>query len=640
MELNSSNKDDDNNYNKEDLNLLKKIINKLKQPEVVSDESLNNAFNILGNNSDRKGFINLCLNFVKYVNSNSFSNKENKNENKFKYVNFDNFIFANNLFNMISHNCKNNISFQDKNKDFKENYKYYQILDNIINIGDKSFIENKYMSSLLKDSQFITNVNILKSCFKCQLISSIKNYLDKDKKESNIQKVITLFKNKTNSSSYKNCDFIKILQINNYVKDYDNLNQTEKNNFNNYDLPKIVHNTMKTYLFHMANYNVKYLDVLNFIKEINEDFPFIRDVYWSFYLDYYKSSLYSIKKQIFGAKISNIKNKKKIKDIKKNMKNKDKDSNDIINNEYKMNEQKKLIIILKKALIFLNNNDKINLLCLNKKIKMSKYIYKSFLQEKNISLEKHITIWKIILGCSKIENINYTELCKNNEEVEYYKVIMDDTKRTTLKGKDKDKSNEIIKNILCCFVKQNALKIKYCQGMNFLAALFYDLTTKEEDSFLLLTCLIDNTQLAKIYDHKFELLNCYFYILDRLIFLFLPKISQKFKEVQLNIDCFASPYFITLFSNTYIFSSSADKLVMFIIDNFILKGWIVIFKSILSLLKFNEKEIIEKEDDEVVNYIIHDMTKSQIFLEGNFENFVKLYKNFNFKYIIVIIYSC
>ena len=132
-----------------------------------------------------------------------------------------------------------------------------------------------------------------------------------------------------------------------------------------------------------------------------------------------------------------------------------------------------------------------------------------------------------------------------------------------------------------------------------------------------------------LYDHKFELLNYYFYILDRLIFLFLPKIKEKFKEVQLNIDCFASPYFLTLFSNVYIISGSADKIVMFIIDNFIIKGWRVIFKSILVLLKYNKKEIIGKKDDEVVNYIIHDIKKSNLFLEENFEKFKKLYKNFN-----------
>ena len=618
---------EDDIYNKDDLISLKKLINKLKKSEVISDDSLNNAFTILGNNSDRKKYLNLCLNFVKYVNT---TNKENK-KNNYKYENFDNFIFANNLFNMISHNCNNNKQFKNKNEDFKENYKYYEILDNIINIGDKSFIENKYMSSLLKDSQLFNKINILRSCFKCQLITSIKNHLDKkDKATNNIQNIINLFRNKTNISSYQNFDFIKDLKIETYIENYDKLNTNEKNNFNNYDLPKIVHDTMKKYIFYMSNYNVPYIDVLNFIKEINEDFPFIKDEYWSFYLDYYKSSLYSIKKQIFESKNINIKTKKKIKYIK-NIKSNDNESNIIMKDEYKIDEDKKINIILKKSIIFLNNNDKRNLFCLSKKVKMSKYIYKSLLKEKNISLEKHIKIWKIILKCSKLKNLNYSELCKNNDKIEYYKVILDDTKRTTLKTKGKEEAKDIIKNILCCFVKKNSSKIKYCQGMNFLAAFLYDLTNNEEDSFLLLTSLIDNTSLAKIYDHNFALLNCYFYILDRLIFLFLPKISQKFKEVQLNIDCFASPYFLTLFSNAYIMSFSAEKIIMFIIDSFIIKGWKVAFKAILAMLKFNEKEIMEKNEDEVVNFIIHDMKKSGVFLEENFEKFISIYKNFTFK---------
>ena len=621
--------EDDDIYNKEDLTSLKILINKLKKSEVVSDDSLNNGFIILGNNSDKKRYINLCLNFVKYVNS---SNKENKID-YFKYKNFDNFIFANNLLNMISHNCKNNISYKDKNEDFKENYKYYEILDNIINIGDKSFIENKFMSSLLKDSQFINNIKILKSCFKCQLITLIKNYLNKnDKSTNNIQNIINLFRNKTGVSSYQNFDFITNLQIDKYLENYNKLNTNEKNNFNNYDLPKIVHETMKKYVFYMANYNVPYIDVLNFIKEINEDFPFIKDEYWSFYLDYYKASLYSIKKQmaIPESKITDIKTKKKIKYIK-NLNPKENDNDNIINREYNIKQEKKIIIILKNSISFLNNNDKRNLLCLNKGIKMSKYIYKNLLKEKNLSLEKHIKIWKIILKCSKIKSLNYTELCKNNEKIEYYKVILDDTKRTALKAKNKDESKDIIKNILCCSVKANKSKIKYCQGMNFLAAFLYDITSNEEESFLLLTSLIDNTLLAKIYDHKFELLNSYFYILDRLIFLFLPKISQKFKEVQVNIDCFASSYFLTLFSNVYIISFSAEKIIIFIIDDFINKGWKVVFKAILAILKFNEKEIMEKNNDEVVNYIVHDLKKSEIFLEENFDKFVNYYKNINFK---------
>ena len=70
---------------------------------------------------------------------------------------------------------------------------------------------------------------------------------------------------------------------------------------------------------------------------------------------------------------------------------------------------------------------------------------------------------------------------------------------------------------------------------------------------------------------------------------------------------------------------------MFIIDDFIIKGWKVVFKAILAILKFNEKEIMEKDNDEVVNYIVHDLKKSKIFLEENFDKFVNYYKNINFK---------
>jgi len=370
---------------------------------------------------------------------------------------------------------------------------------------------------------------------------------------------------------------------------------------------------------------------LNFIKQINEDFPFIKDEYWSFYLNYYKSSLNSIKKQKFQSNITNIKIKRKIKYIKQHKKNKDLDGINNPINDIQYNNHKKLILIFKKSIIFLTDEEKRKLLCLNKKINMSKYIYKNLLEQKELSLKKHIKIWKVILGCSKMKDINYTELCKNNEQVEYYKVIIDDTKRTKLKNQDFEKSKEITKNILCCFALKNTSKIKYCQGMNFLAAFFYDVTNNEEDSFLLLTCLIDNTQLSKIYDQHFELLNCYFYIIDRLIFLFLPQITNKLNESQLNIDCFVSPYFLTLFSNVHNLSYNSNKFMFFIIDNFIMKGWRVIFKSILSLLKYNEKEFLEKKDDDVANYIVHDIKKSDIFLDDKFETFLDIYNSFYIK---------
>lgn len=194
------------------------------------------------------------------------------------------------------------------NKDFKENFKYYKILDSIINLGEKSFIENKYMCSLLNNNKFVEDIN---NCFKCELISSIKNQFTEKNKINYKQNVIYLIQNKLNSSSYANTDYIKNINIDSYIENYKNLSNNEKNNFNNYELPKIVHNSMKKYLFHMAIYSISYNNTLGFINKICNDFPFIKDEYWNFYSNYYKSSLNSIKCQKFQTKLTDIKIKKK-----------------------------------------------------------------------------------------------------------------------------------------------------------------------------------------------------------------------------------------------------------------------------------------------------------------------------------------
>jgi hypothetical protein len=90
-------KNDDDNYNKDDLSTLKNIYNDLKGKDVVADDSLNKLFAILGDVSDKNKFINLCLHFVKYISQKS-------DINNLMYKNVENFIFANNMFNIICHN--------------------------------------------------------------------------------------------------------------------------------------------------------------------------------------------------------------------------------------------------------------------------------------------------------------------------------------------------------------------------------------------------------------------------------------------------------------------------------------------------------------------------------------------------------
>jgi hypothetical protein len=61
-----------------------------------------------------------------------------------------------------------------------------------------------------------------------------------------------------------------------------------------------------------------------------------------------------------------------------------------------------------------------------------------------------------------------------------------------------------------------------------------------------------------------------------------------------------------------------------------IKGWKIIFKSLLALLKYSEEEIMnKKEEGEILNYVIQNLRKSNIFLDENFEMFLKIYNNFD-----------
>ena len=372
----------------------------------------------------------------------------------------------------------------------------------------------------------------------------------------------------------------------------------------------------------MINYDIEKSTIIKFIKSLTEQFSFSKETFVNYYLIYYKSSLNSIKKYLFQTKLENIKLLEKIREIKQ----KPNTTVDITNK----NNSKDKKMVLNNILPFLDINHKITLMHLNKDLNMKKYCYKSILNNNSISIEKRIKIWEIILFNEEIKNIKYKENIEEWEKLEDYKVITDDTKRTSLINKDKEKTKEIVKNILCCFISKNNYDIRYCQGMNFIVAVLYDLTNNEEISYLLFKSLIENTNLKIIYDKKFELLHCYFYILDRLISFFLPLLRQKFDEIQMNIDCFVSPYFLTLFSNVYILNNSCKKFITFIFENFMLHGWKSIFKSILALLKYNEQEILnKKEEGEILTFVIKNLRESDIFMDDNFEKFLQIYNNLN-----------
>ena len=165
--------------------------------------------------------------------------------------------------------------------------------------------------------------------------------------------------------------------------------------------------------------------------------------------------------------------------------------------------------------------------------------------------------------------------------------------------------------------------------MNYMASYIYQNTLKEEESFYIMLGLFITKNFSSIFQNNLSKLKTYFSLMDKLIYLYLPKIHFHFKKNQIKTDFFLSPYFITLFTNIYSFIKEKDNIfIMRVWDEFIFNGWKTIFEVILTLLKLKEKILIKLEGDELIDYLVNKINKDDIFKNKNYEKFEEMKKYF------------
>jgi hypothetical protein len=123
-----------------------------------------------------------------------------------------------------------------------------------------------------------------------------------------------------------------------------------------------------------------------------------------------------------------------------------------------------------------------------------------------------------------------------------------------------------------------------------MAAFLLQLTDNEEEAFYIFISLISNTEYGSLYkDHLFRLKQ-FFYVLERLVALYMPELSMHLKHSGVSATYFSSPWFITLFSSCYQYISESvnPKILIRVWDDFILVNFI----NIEWMESSNEKCII------------------------------------------------
>ena len=561
-------------YNINEQKVLNNVINSIFNEEELNNKLLCELFDIINKNSNNEQiFIDSLL------------EKNNNNQ----ILNINNFNYLVNILIFIS---LNNDSLFCKN--FKINFK-------IIYLSDKIFYINKnnnnkiYICSLLNKNRYLKSKYFWTDIFELKLFNKLEDHLIQikniNKKKSLISKFF--YKNKENEQNIlKNLRIFKLFN----------------NNLDNDDiifLDKIISNEMnfiiKNNIQFLCNFDIKSEIAFDFLIELCQKYK-INKKNINYFFVYYNVQSYTIKKQnLEKNNFSSYKFKIKIK---------------------KNNQNEILHKIINNSLIFLNKKDYFNLFLLNNSFNkyLSKKIFKIILKNPNLNFNIRLKIWDEILQIKNLKiKYNYQNLKNEIKDEKLKNEIFLDLHRTFFGEIEKnDELFQKISNILIItFTINNG--IKYCQGMNFVVEILYEITKNEEKVFYIFLALFLNTEYSYIFSKNLSKLKSFFYVFQRIINLFLPEISSYLNSNTIEFNCFSSSWFITLFLSSRQFNreKKVSNILIRIIDNFILFGWKSLLKVGLFLLKFYENKILKLNYEELLQFLINDILKNEFFIDKN-----------------------
>ena len=287
--------------------------------------------------------------------------------------------------------------------------------------------------------------------------------------------------------------------------------------------------------------------------------------------------------------------------------------------------------------------DYLKFLKLNKKLYplLKKNIILNLLSDEKLSIDSHLRLWKEFLQIEKlkkqfkykdIKELIYISKDKDtiNEEIgeeDNINVIENDLLRTNFIDKNKE-HYKTLKTILISFLFLFP-KIGYCQGMHYIISFLYQLLDyNEEETFYFFCGFEINTKYHELFEDDFNTLKTFFNVFEKILYINWPEIYYKFIDCELFPNFYLSSWFITLFSVCeFIFNKNNNlpKFLFFIIENFIIDGWPVIFNCGFTILEFYYNKLYSLDKEKLYVYVMNILKKENIMNNEDFEKLKQLY---------------
>lgn len=142
-------------------------------------------------------------------------------------------------------------------------------------------------------------------------------------------------------------------------------------------------------------------------------------------------------------------------------------------------------------------------------------------------------------------------------------------------------------------------EIGYCQGMNFLAAMFLTFMNEEESFWLLVAVMNEEPyDMRVMYSEDMGGVHESLYITERLVQKFMPKLFKHLEREHVDISMIATQWIMTLFSSTFRFD-----MVSRVWDSFLVEGWKVVYRIILALLESAQDHLIGLDMEGILTYL-------------------------------------
>ena len=641
---------------KRNVNLDLDYLNKLKERNLKEDmsKSLNNT-----KNKKQEEIILFIKNFIE----NLFSSKE---------VNMDE------ISKILDYIYKE----QDFSKKFLEYFisskkSMFYVLSNINNLQIFANIISSINTSIKKDNQYLYDINsaiiyisertyckhLNEKIFLCAILGQNKFYKSKEfwieliefktarrleehlnhlqsieiKTENNSNKLFNAFK--IFSREKNNNYLVQSSGLSKKIKGYKNLQDNKKpylDQFANNEIEII----LKEYISHICNFNLSNEKAIDIVINIANKFHFSKEM-----INYFVNNIgiweYSSKRKLpedshdclIKQKIFEIKNSVNIWSS-----NYDEKKEDKIKCSLKFSLKQMLLIVIEVSK-FLPLEEIPKIFCLSKYLKNKgrKKIFRNFLKRKNLSVKDRIKIWKCLLLVSNLrKKYNYKQIINENifeeqlsNQVKYQ--IMMDIKRTTFKKENSDNYKKSLTNILniIAFLKK---ELNYCQGMSFIASFLIQITADEEETFYLMFGIVENTEFTSIFLSDLQKLKIFFYDFDRLIAIMVPEAYSIMSINNIKVNYFCTSWFLTMFTNSLVTveKDNPPKIIMKIWDEFFVKGWKAFLTAGLIIMKTNEENMKNLKSEQILQFLVSDVLKTDFFEEIFFE----LYQFFSEKFYI------